>query len=136
MNHANEEALQKLVDEYQAQQPKVKVKLVNQIGYREAFEKYKAGLRTGDLPDLVQIEDTGTQQMIDTSSIVPMSACMKADKYDTSDFIPRTLTVLQRSTRSCGRCRSTSRTRSSTTTGTRSPRRASTRTSRRRRSSR
>jgi sn-glycerol 3-phosphate transport system substrate-binding protein len=91
MNRANEEALQKLVDEYQAQQPKVKVKLVNQTGYREAFEKYKAGLRTGDLPDLVQIEDTATQQMIDTQSIVPMGACVKADDYDTSDFIERTL---------------------------------------------
>lgn len=91
MNRANEEALQKLVDEYQAQQPKVKVDLINQTGYRESFEKYKAGLRTGDLPDLVQIEDTGTQQMIDTRSIVPMSACIKADKYDTSDFLARTL---------------------------------------------
>ncbi len=91
MNRANEEALVKLVDEYQAQQPKVKVNLINQTGYRESFEKYKAGLRTGDLPDLVQIEDTGTQQMIDTKSIVPMSACVKADDYDTSDFIPRTL---------------------------------------------
>jgi sn-glycerol 3-phosphate transport system substrate-binding protein len=91
MNRANETALQKLIDEYQAQQPKVKVNLINQTGYREAFEKYKAGLRTGDLPDIVQIEDTGTQQMIDTRSIVPMSACIKADHYDTSDFLPRTL---------------------------------------------
>lgn len=91
MNRANEEALQKLVDEYQAQQPKVKVKLINQTGYRESFEKYKAGLRTGDLPDVVQIEDTGTQQMIDTRSVVPMSACIKADRYSTSDFLPRAL---------------------------------------------
>ena len=91
MTRANEEALQKLIDEYQAQQPKVKVDLVNQTGYRESFEKYKAGLRTGDLPEIVQIEDTGTQQMIDTRSIVPMSACIKADQYDTSDFLPRVL---------------------------------------------
>lgn len=91
MTRAPEEALQKLVAEYQAQQPKVKVNLVNQTGYREAFEKYKAGLRTGDLPQLAQLEDTATQQMIDTQSIVPVAACVKADNYDTSDFVPRTL---------------------------------------------
>jgi sn-glycerol 3-phosphate transport system substrate-binding protein len=91
MNSTWEEALQKLVSEYEAQQPKVKVKLVNQTGYREAFEKYKAGLRTGDLPDLAQLEDTATQQMIDTRSVIPVAACIEADDYDTSDFIPRTL---------------------------------------------
>ena len=91
MNRSLEDTLKKLVAEYEQQQPKVKVKLINQTGYREDFEKYKAGLRTGDLPDLVQIEDTGTQQMIDTGSIVPMASCVKADHYDTSDFLPRTL---------------------------------------------
>jgi ABC-type sugar transport system, periplasmic component len=91
MNRANEEALQRLIDEYQAQQPKVKVKLINQTGYRESFEKYKAGLNTGDLPDIVQIEDTGTQQMIDTQSVIPMASCIKAAGYDTSDFLQRTL---------------------------------------------
>ena len=88
---ANLNAITKLIDEYEAQQPKVNVKLINQTGYRESFEKYKAGLRTGDLPDLAQIEDTATQQMVDTRSIVPMSACIKADKYDTSDFLKRTI---------------------------------------------
>ncbi len=91
MNRANEEVLQRLIDAYQAQQPKVKVQLINQTGYREAFEKYKAGLSTGDLPDLVQIEDTGTQQMVDTQSIIPIGDCVKADRYDTSDFVSRTL---------------------------------------------
>lgn len=91
MNRANEEALQRLLDEYQAQQPKVKVQLINQTGYRESFEKYKAGLSTGDLPDVVQIEDTGTQQMIDTQSVIPMASCVKADHYDTSDFLRRAL---------------------------------------------
>ena len=91
MNRSLEDTLKQLVAEYEQQQPKVKVKLINQTAYRDAFEKYKAGLRTGDLPDLVQIEDTGTQQMIDTRSIVPMASCVKADNYDTSDFIPRTI---------------------------------------------
>ena len=91
MNRSLEDTLKQLIAEYQAQQPMVKVKLINQTSYRDDFEKYKAGLRTGDLPDLVQIEDTGTQQMVDTRSIVPMASCIKADNYDTSDFLPRTI---------------------------------------------
>src|SRR4051794_20942878 len=89
LNEANETALQKLLDQYEAQQPKVKVELINQTGYRETFEKYKAGLTSGDLPDMVQIEDTATQQMIDTQSTVPIQSCIDADKYDMSDYIPR-----------------------------------------------
>jgi sn-glycerol 3-phosphate transport system substrate-binding protein len=69
----------------------VKVKLVNQIGYKETFEKFKAGLSGGDLPDVVQFEDIATQQAIDTRAFVPAQSCMKADKYSTKDFIPRVL---------------------------------------------
>ena len=89
LSRANETALQKLVDQYMAQQPKVKVELINQTGYREAFEKYKAGLTSGDLPDIVQMEDTATQQMIDTQSTIPVQSCINAEKYDMSDYIPR-----------------------------------------------
>ncbi|MBM3675918.1 MAG: ABC transporter substrate-binding protein [Actinobacteria bacterium] len=91
MNRANEEVLAKLVDEYQAQQPKVKVQLINQTSYQDTFEKFKAGLSSGDLPDLVQIEDTGTQQMIDTQAITPVQACIDADGYKTSDYLTRVL---------------------------------------------
>jgi sn-glycerol 3-phosphate transport system substrate-binding protein len=89
MNRANEEALQALTDQFNSSQSDVKVTLVNQTSYKDTLTKYTAGLSTGDLPDLVQIEDTGLQQMIDTQSILPAAACVKADKYDTSDFVKR-----------------------------------------------
>lgn len=91
MNRANEETLVRLVNEYQVQQPKVKVKLINQTGYRESFEKFKAGLSSGDLPDIVQIEETATQQMIDTQATIPVQDCIDAEKYDTSDYLTRVL---------------------------------------------
>ena len=91
MPRANEETLQRLVSEFEASQDKVTVKLVNQTTYRDTFEKYRAGLSSGDLPDLVQIEDTGLQQMIDTQSVVPAAACAKADKYSFSDYLQRVL---------------------------------------------
>ena len=89
MNRANDEALQKLTDEYNSSQSDVKVALVNQTTYDDTLTKYVAGLSTGDLPDLVQIEDTGLQQMIDTQSILPAQACVKADKYDLSGHVQR-----------------------------------------------
>ncbi len=91
LNRANEETLQKLVDEFNSSQAKVNVDLINQTGYEEILRKWVGGLGTGDLPDLGQMEDTATQQMVDTQSIVPVADCIKADSYDTSDFVDRVL---------------------------------------------
>ena len=91
LNQANEKVLQGLVDKFNTSQTKVKVNLVNQTGYEEILRKWVAGLGTGDLPDVAQLEDTATQQMIDTQSIVPAGACAKADHYDTSDIVGRVL---------------------------------------------
>src|SRR3954465_6216607 len=91
LNQANEKVLQGLGDQFNGSQTKVKVDLVNQTGYEEILRKWVAGLGTGDLPDGAQLEDTATQQMIDTQSIVPASACIKADHYDTSDIVGRVL---------------------------------------------
>ena len=63
--------------------------VVNQSTYADTLNKFRAGLSTGDLPDLVNIEDTGLQQMIDTQAVLPASACVKADKYDLSDNLER-----------------------------------------------
>ena len=71
MSRANEEALVRLTKQYNESQSKIEVTLINQTGYRESLEKFRAGLTSGDLPNLVQIEDSGTQQMIDTQAILP-----------------------------------------------------------------
>lgn len=89
MARANEEALQELVKRFHAAQDDVRVKLVQQPGYQENLTKYKAGLDTGDLPDVVQLEETTVQAIVDSQSTVPMQACVEADGYDLSDFLPR-----------------------------------------------
>jgi sn-glycerol 3-phosphate transport system substrate-binding protein len=89
MTRANEETLQRLTDKFNSAQNDVHVSLVNQTTYVDTLNKFRAGLSSGDLPDLVQIEDTGLQQMIDTQSILPAQACVKADKYDLSDHLKR-----------------------------------------------
>ena len=89
MPRANEATLQKLTDEFNSSQDKVKVTLLNTITYEDTLQKYVAGLSTGDLPDLVQIGDGDTQQMIDTQSVLPAQACVKADHYDLSGHLKR-----------------------------------------------
>lgn len=89
MTRANEEALVRLTDQFNDSQSRIEVTLVNQTGYKESLQKFRAGLTSGDLPNIVQIEDTGTQQMIDTQAILPAQSCIDASDYDTSDFIQR-----------------------------------------------
>jgi sn-glycerol 3-phosphate transport system substrate-binding protein len=89
MNRASEETLQRLTDKFNSSQNDVHVNLVNQTSYEDTLNKFRAGLSSGDLPDLVQIEDTGLQQMIDTRAALPAQACVRADKYDLSDHLKR-----------------------------------------------
>ncbi len=89
---ANEQAIQALTDQFNASQTKVHVSLVNQTTYQDLFNKYVAGLSTGDLPDVAQIEDEGLQQMIDTRSVLPVQACANADHYaEFGDYLSRAL---------------------------------------------
>jgi sn-glycerol 3-phosphate transport system substrate-binding protein len=91
MERANGETLQKLTDAFNASQSAVKVNLVDQVGWEETLAKYKAGLASGDLPDIVQLQETDQQQLIDTGTALPASVCAKADKYSFSDYLPRVI---------------------------------------------
>src|SRR2546427_2991099 len=89
MTQANEATLKQLTDQFNGSQSDVRVKLVNQTGYEDTFTKFKAGLGSGDLPDLVQLQDTSLQLMIDSRAVLPAQACVDAEKYDLSDHIAR-----------------------------------------------
>lgn len=91
MTRANETWLKQTVQSFNTSQSDVRVKLVAQPSYQDALTKYKAGLRTGDLPDLAQLEETTVQVMLDSQSTIPMQACVDADHYSLDDFLPRSL---------------------------------------------
>jgi sn-glycerol 3-phosphate transport system substrate-binding protein len=88
---SNEEVLESLVDQFEGANPDIDVKLVNQTTYPDTLDKYRAGLSTGDLPDVVQMEETVVQSLVDSKSTVPIGACAKADKYPLDDFLPRAI---------------------------------------------
>jgi sn-glycerol 3-phosphate transport system substrate-binding protein len=91
MSANNATTLQNLVDQYNGSQQKVRVKLVYQGTYDESADKYVTALRGGTLPNLVMLEETRTQPMIDSKSAVPVQSCIDADHYSTSDFLPAAL---------------------------------------------
>jgi sn-glycerol 3-phosphate transport system substrate-binding protein len=91
MTEKNEATLQQLADEYNASQDGVVVTLAFQGTYEQTLDKYIASLRTDDLPDMVQMEETSMQIMLDSQSTVPIASCVVADDYDTSDFVPQLL---------------------------------------------
>ncbi len=91
MTAANETTLNALVEEYNASQDKVRVNPVFKGGYNENLEAYRAAARSDDLPNLVQLEETAIQQLVDSETAIPAAACIEASGFDTSDILQRVL---------------------------------------------
>jgi sn-glycerol 3-phosphate transport system substrate-binding protein len=89
MTRANNDELKKLTDQFNGQQHDVHVTLSASASYADNLTRFKAGLSTGALPDLVQSEDSALQAMIDSRSVLPAASCLQADGASTSDLIPR-----------------------------------------------
>jgi sn-glycerol 3-phosphate transport system substrate-binding protein len=90
-NNANLTVLTGLTNAFNSSQSKIHVSLVTQAGYDDTWAKYTAGLSSGNLPDLAQIQDINLQEAIDTRSFLPAQSCINATHYATSDFLPRAL---------------------------------------------
>ena len=89
LTRANEDEVKKLTAQFNAQQHDVHVTLSASASYTDNFTRFKAGLSTGALPDLMQGEDASLQAMIDSQAVLPVASCLKADGASTSDLIPR-----------------------------------------------
>ena len=55
MKGENEEALKKITEDFQKENTNIKVKLVNQGGYRDLFEKLMGAAKSNTLPNITQI---------------------------------------------------------------------------------
>jgi sn-glycerol 3-phosphate transport system substrate-binding protein len=88
----NVKALQKIVDRYEASQDKVQVNLEYQGTFEEQLKKYEDATADPDsLPDIVSPDDTVTQFMADSGTVIPVQSCIDADPdakaiYD--DMVP------------------------------------------------
>jgi len=91
MISANLTSITNLTNQFNASQNDVKVNLVNQNSYTDTLTAYTTALSGGTLPDLVQMETSDLQILIDSQSIVPAQNAVDAEHYDMSDFISSTV---------------------------------------------
>ncbi|HXQ62800.1 MAG TPA: ABC transporter substrate-binding protein [Acidimicrobiales bacterium] len=91
MTSANLTTITNLTNHFNASQNDVTVTLVNQNSYTDTLTAYTTALSGGTLPDLVQMETSDLQILIDSQSVVPAQSAVDAEHYDLSDFIPSTV---------------------------------------------
>ncbi|MDQ2678991.1 MAG: extracellular solute-binding protein [Actinomycetota bacterium] len=72
--------VESIAEDYNASQDKVKVNVESQGNYEEMLAKYESSLADPEsLPDMILSEDTTTQFMIDSQTILPAQSCIDAD---------------------------------------------------------
>lgn len=91
MPEQNGVTLTALTNAFNASQHHVHVNLVDQSSYQDTWTKVQSALTTGNLADVVQLEDEYQQGAIDSKAFLPVRTCMQAAHYQTSDFLPRVL---------------------------------------------
>jgi sn-glycerol 3-phosphate transport system substrate-binding protein len=90
MTSANLTALVSLTDRFNASQRDVRVSLVNQNSYAGTLAAYEKAASSGTLPDLVQMDSSYLQVLIDGRTIVPVQEAIDAESFGLSDFVPAT----------------------------------------------
>jgi sn-glycerol 3-phosphate transport system substrate-binding protein len=78
--------LERITEEYNASQDRVRVRLEFQGGYEQTIDKYLQS-DADNRPDLVQLPEYTVQLMVDTSSAIPMQACMEDAGFDASQLL-------------------------------------------------
>ncbi len=82
------ETLQELIDQYNGEQSKVRVRLESQgSSYEELWRKYQQGAQAGDLPGIAILEDTNTEAVIDSGTVLPAQSCLEASGQSTDDLV-------------------------------------------------
>jgi sn-glycerol 3-phosphate transport system substrate-binding protein len=83
---SNGDALNRLVDRFNASQNEVKVTASFQGTYDEAAAKLIASLGSGQVPAVVLLNESQTQRMIDSGAVTPAQKFIDAEGYDLSDL--------------------------------------------------
>jgi sn-glycerol 3-phosphate transport system substrate-binding protein len=82
--------MEDIVAQFNASQADVRLTANDQgSAYEEIFRKYESASATPEqLPDVIYLEDTQLQAMIDAGQVLPAQACMEAAGYDLTDIEP------------------------------------------------
>ena len=81
---AGQEALNKIVEEYNTSQDDIQVNAEYQGTYDESLTKFNAVAGTDSAPTMIQTFEIGTMSMINSGQIKPIQELIDADGYDMS----------------------------------------------------
>ncbi len=91
MGGLGEQAVQKMVSDFNGAHPNIQVDAQFQGSYTDAMSKLKTSMKGGQLPDVVQLGDESTRFMIENKSVIPIQTLIDAEQYDLSAFEPNIL---------------------------------------------
>jgi sn-glycerol 3-phosphate transport system substrate-binding protein len=91
MTGANGDALNALVQKFNASQSRITVDAQFQGTYDDSINKLRTSMQSKSTPNVIQVYDIGTRYMADSNDITPVQSFMDRDKYDTSAFEPNVL---------------------------------------------
>jgi sn-glycerol 3-phosphate transport system substrate-binding protein len=78
----NGEIVKQVVEKYNASQTKYVIEAISQPDYDATINKLNTSLAGGELPNVVQIYDIGTQRMIDTKKVTSVGDLIAKEKLD------------------------------------------------------
>lgn len=84
MGGAGQEALNSIVEDFNASQDKIQVNAEYQGTYDESLTKFNAVAGSDSAPTMIQTFEIGTMSMINSGQIVPIQEFVDADGYDMS----------------------------------------------------
>lgn len=82
MGGVNGEALNQMVEDFNASQDEIVVTTEYQGTYDDTITKLKAAMQSGNMPDVCQMYDVGTKFMIDSGYVVPVEDMFETTGYD------------------------------------------------------
>ena len=84
MGGAAQEALNKIVEDYNNSQDKIQVNAEYQGTYDEALTKFHSVAGTDSAPTMIQVFEIGTMSMVNSGHIEPIQTFIDQDGYDMS----------------------------------------------------
>ncbi len=87
-----ESVMVKLVNAFNASQTKIHVNDVSQQSSTDGtWTPYVQSLANGTQPDILYFDNYQNQQASDSTTFIPVSACIAASKYSTADFLKKAI---------------------------------------------
>ena len=83
------EATEGLVKDFNASQTGVTVKSTFVGSYDDGINKLLAGLRSGKVPNVIQVYDIGSRTMVDSNAIEPLENIAKENNFDLNGLVPQ-----------------------------------------------